>query len=204
MEQIFKAIRAPGARRAIECAAPTQLVVNADQYEKGEVVNISVNISVENINTYTTMTKTRLLDRWLDKVVEFSGSEFIFFTIIVALLTWAFLGIPFGQSNDWQVGISDAQAIINMVFDAFLMRQQLHSYDSLMFVSACLRSRISSNKRMLRGLIESGKYEKVKPTQFDELEQTEFASKLPIENWLGRISTAVSNFIGHIATVFAF
>src|SRR6202035_3711357 len=150
MEQIFKAIRAPGARRAIECAAPTQVVVSDDQYKNGEAVNISI----ENINTYTALTKTRLLDRWLDKVVEFSGSEFIFFTIIVALLTWAFLGIPFGQTNDWQVGISDAQAIINMIFDAFLMRQQLNSYDSIMFVSASLRSRISSNKRMLRGLIE--------------------------------------------------
>jgi len=41
----------------------------------------------------------RLLDRWLDKVVEVSGSEFVYFTIIVALLVWAFLGIPFGRSN---------------------------------------------------------------------------------------------------------
>src|SRR2546430_14807906 len=121
----------------------------------------------------------------------------MFFTIIVALLTWAFLGIPFGQSNDWQIVISDAQAIVNMTFDALLMRQQLNSYDSLMFVTACLRSRISSNKRMLRALIGSGKYEKVKPTQFHKLQQTEFASELPVENWLGRISTAVSGFLGH-------
>ena len=200
MEQILKALRAPGARRATECAAPTQVVVNVDQDETDKAVNSSV----ENVNTYTVLTKTRLLDRWLDKAVEFSGSEFVFFTIIVALLTWAFLGIPFGHSNNWQIVISDAQAVINMTFDAFLMRQQLNSYDALMFVLACLRSRTSSNKRMLRALIESRKYEKVKPTQFHELQQTEFASKLPVENWLGRISTAVSAFLGHIATVFTF
>jgi low-affinity ferrous iron transport protein len=195
------------------------VVANLDECKEDKAVNISVsvvanldkceedkavNISIQNINTYTVLTKTGLLDRWLDKIVQFSGSEFIFFTIIIALLTWAFLGIPFGRSNDWQIGISDAQAIINMVFDAFLMRQQLNSYTELMFVSACLRSRISSNNRMLRRLIESGKYEQVQPTHFHELPQTEFASKLPAENWLGRISTAVSNFLGHIATVFAF
>ena len=199
MEQIIKAFCAPGARREVECAAPT-LVVNVDQYQK----DVAVNSSVENVHTYTVLTKTRALDRWLDKVVEMSGSEPVFFIIIIALLVWAFLGIPFGQSNDWQVGISDAQAILNMIFDALLMRQQLNSYDSFIFVSASLRSRTSSNRRMLKGLIESGKYEKVQPTQFQDLQQTEFLSKLPVENWLGRISTIISSFVGHIATVFAF
>ncbi|KAK4998468.1 hypothetical protein LTR66_002303 [Elasticomyces elasticus] len=117
--------------------------------------------------------------------------------------SWAFLGIPFGQSNDWQVGISDAQANTNMIFDAFLMRQQLNAYDALMFVSASLRSRTSSNKRMLKCLVESGKYETSQPTPFQELQQTEFVSKLPLESWPGRLSTAVS-YIGHIATVFTF
>jgi low-affinity ferrous iron transport protein len=191
---------APGARRAVECAAPTQVVLDMDPNEQDKAIDVSV----KNVNTYTTKARTRLLDRWLDRVVEFSGSQFIYFTILIALLTWALLGIRFGQSNDWQVGISDAQAVINMVFDAFLMRQQLNSYDSLIFVSAFLRSRIGSNKRMLRKLMESGKYESLQPTQFHELQQTEFASNLPAENLLGRISTAVSGFLGHIVTVLAF
>jgi low-affinity ferrous iron transport protein len=174
------------------------LITEPYDQEKG------LDVSAENINTYTVTAKARLLDRWLDKVVEASGSEFIYFAIIIALLAWAFLGIPFGQSNTWQVTISDAQAIVNMVFDAFLMRQQLNSHDSLVIVAACLRSRTSSHKRMLNQLIRSGKYEKVEPTQFQELQQTDFASELPAENWLGRISTALSAFIGHIATVFGF
>ena len=200
MQRIIRALRAPGARQAIDCTAPTQVAVSVDHDDKG----IADHTSTENIDTYTIKTKTRLLDRWLDKVVELSGSQAIFFTIVAAVLTWAFLGIPFGHSNDWQVGISDAQAIINMIFDAFLMRQQLNSQESLMHVTACLRSRITSNKRMLKSLMESGNYEMVKPIQFGDLKQTEFATKLPSENWLGRISTAVSDFIGHIATVCAF
>ena len=200
MERVLKILRAPGARRGIECAAPTQVVLNTEPYDQEK----GFDVPVENINTYTATTKARLLDRWLDKVVEASGSEFIYFTIVIALFTWAFLGIPFGRSNTWQITISDAQAIVNMVFDAFLMRQQLNSHDSLMIVAACLRSRTSSHKRMLNQLIGSGKYKKVEPTQFQELQQTGFASTLPVENWLGRISTALSAFIGHIATVLGF
>jgi low-affinity ferrous iron transport protein len=200
MQRAFKILRAPGARQEIEGAAPTQVVPSAGSGDKEK----DVEDSVENVNAYTVLAKPRLLDRWLDKVVEVSGSEFVYFTIIVALLIWAFLGIPFGRSNTWQVTISDAQAIVNMVFDAFLMRQQLNSHDSLVVIAACLRSRSTSNKRMLKQLIRSGKYEKVEPTQFQELQQTTFASELPTENWLGRLSTALSAFIGHIATVFGF
>jgi low-affinity ferrous iron transport protein len=200
MKQISKAIRAPGARRATERAAPTQLVINVDSDES----TAAATSSTDNINAYIILNKTRRLDRWLDKVVEFSGSEWIFFTIIVALLAWAFLGIPFAQANDWQIAISDAQAVLNMIFDAFLMRQQLNSYDSLMFVSASLRSRTSSNKRMLASLIGSRHCEQALTTHFQDLQQTEFVCKLPAENWLGRISTAVSSYLGHIATVFGF
>lgn len=200
MDRVSKILRAPGARRGIECTAPTQVVLSTEPngQEKG------LDASVENANTYTVIAKPRLLDRWLDKVVEVSGSEFIYLVIVIALLTWAFLGIPFGRSKTWQVTISDAQAIVNMIFDAFLMRQQLNSHHSLAVVAACLRSRISSHKRMLKQLIRSGKYEKVEPTRFHELQQTDFASELHAENWLGRMSTAVSAFLGHIATVFGF
>jgi low-affinity ferrous iron transport protein len=199
MQRLFKILRAPGAKREIEGAAPTQVVFNADFGQEKDV-----DISIENVNIYTVMAKPRLLDRWLDKVVAASGSEFVYFSIILALLVWAFLGIPFGTSNIWQVIISDTQAIINMVFDAFLMRQQLNSHESVVIVAACLRSRSASNKRMLQQLIGSGKYEKIEPAEFQELKQTNFASKLPTENWLGRISTGLSAFMGHILTVFGF
>lgn len=48
-------------------------------------------VQVENVNTYNLTTKARRLDRWLDKVVEFSGSELMFLIIILVLLSWALL-----------------------------------------------------------------------------------------------------------------
>jgi low-affinity ferrous iron transport protein len=200
MNRLLRILRAPGGRRAIECAAPTQVVENTEPCDEKN----GLSISAENINTYTVTAKAGLLDRWLDKVVKASGSELIYFTIVIALFIWAFLGIRFGKSNTWQVTISDAQAIVNMVFDAFLMRQQLNSHESLMVVAASLRSRASSHKRLLNQLIRSGKCTKIEPAQFQELQQKDFASELPKEDWLGRISTALSAFMGHIATVFGF
>jgi low-affinity ferrous iron transport protein len=200
MGRFVRFLCAIGARREFEYAAPTQVVEEVGQDGGGKGATGAIN----NVSTYTFKAKAKLLDRWLDKVVEISGSEFVFFVILGGLLAWAFLGIPFGQVTDWQVGISDSQAVINLVFDSFLMRQQLNAYDQIMIVSCCLRSRTVSHKRMLKELVKDGKYEKVNLTQFHELDQTEFASELPTENLLGRISTAVSVFLGHIATVTGF
>ena len=199
LQTILRALRNPGARRAIECTAPTQLVA-----AKLDDQGTAVSVALDGANDYTKVAKPRMLDRWLDKAVIFSGSQFVFFFIVAALLLWALLGIRFGQDNDWQVVISDVQAVVNMVFDAFLMRQQLNSHESIMFVTACLRSRVTSNKRMLKSLMASGKYKLVKPTQFEELEQSEFAADLPPENWFGQISTTASMLIGHIVSVCLF
>jgi low-affinity ferrous iron transport protein len=160
---------------------PAGAAAKAELDDQGAVASVAV----DEVNEYTKVAKTRILDRWLDKAVEFSGSQFVFFVIVVALLVWALLGIRFGHSNDWQVVISDVQAVVNMVFDAFLMRQQLNSHDSIMFVTACLRSRITSNKRMLKSLMASWKYELIRPSQFEELEQSEFVADLPRRTGLG-------------------
>ncbi|MCJ1302288.1 low-affinity Fe(2+) transport protein [Hypocenomyce scalaris] len=123
---------------------------------------------------------------------------------MAALLTWAFMGIRFGHSLDWQIVVSNAQAIFTYVFDSLLMRQQLNGYDSILIVSACLKSRNVSNRRMLREIIESERYRHVKATGLAEPQDSEIASELPIENWLGRMSTTVSKFIGHIVVVCLF
>lgn len=113
MNRICRIIRAPGTRRAIESAAPTQVAREISQDgEQKDMITLA-----DNIDIYPDITKPRILDRWLDEVVKVSGSEFTFFFILAAPLTWAFLGIPFGQVTDWQVGISDGQAIINLIFD---------------------------------------------------------------------------------------
>jgi low-affinity ferrous iron transport protein len=200
MHRVLEILGAPGSRREVEGSAPTQVVLTP----KSDSQEQEAEGSIQNVNTYTVAAKSNRLDRWLDRVVQASGSEPVYFMIIFALLLWAFLGIPFGKSNTWQVTISDVQAIVNMVFDAFLMRQQLNTNGSILAVAASLRSRTTSNKRMLKHLIASGEHAKIKPTDFHSLKETTFSSDLPTENMLGRISTRLSIFMGHIATVCAF
>jgi len=148
-----------------------------------------------------TATKPYWLDRWLDIAVEASGSQPVFMLILVALLTWAFLGIRFGQDTDWQVIISDVQAIIGYVFDSLLMRQQLNAYKQHLKISARLISRARGTKRMLRELGKDVRCKKITPRESGDVQQTTtFPSELPSESFVGRVSTLASNIAGHIVT----
>ena len=121
-----------------------------DESEKtGAVLTTDVKGSKNDVKGYTIDRKARLLDRWLDAVVRASGSEIVFFTILAGIFAWAFLGISFHDTLDWQVLISDIQAILSYMFDSLLMRQQLNSYDETLAAAAQLRSRALSNRRML-------------------------------------------------------
>lgn len=208
MMAIFKrfghAICAIGARTEVKNVAKTQ-VVPVD--EKRLTVSIDEINHVDKNEAYRNTLHQKLLDRWLDKVVAFSGSTFMFFAILSGLLIWVFLGIPFGDAVDWQVGISDAQAILNMVFDSLLMRQQLKSHTDSLVVSCSMRSRTQSQKRMLKALA-SARARNLAPhapiSEIRALGPSTFVTTLPSENWLGKVCTAVSNFSGHIATIAGF
>ncbi|OAL42824.1 Low affinity iron permease [Pyrenochaeta sp. DS3sAY3a] len=202
IKQVLGSLRSAGARTELQYSAPTQLVSNPDS-ELGDPEK-SHDVAVENVDTYLALVKPRLLDRWLDRIVELSGSEFMYFAILIGLFIWAFLGIPYGGENTYKILISDAQAIINLVFDAFLVRQQFNSHDNLLMISSCLRSRVSSHKRMLRHLIAHGTLAKIDSAQFQELQQADFMAQLPEENWLTKLSGAMSAFLGHIVTVIGF
>ncbi|KIV99701.1 uncharacterized protein PV09_08634 [Verruconis gallopava] len=197
---VLRALRLPGRRYEFRCVAPSQIVVDQDvnDPEKGPVVSSPVT------NTYRMVEKPRRMDRWLDKVVELSGSQIVYFGILAALFAWAFLGIKFGQAQTYKIVISDAQAIINMIFDAFLMRQQLNAYNNHVTIAACLRSRARSQRRMLQLLLDNGQLVPNEAVEVERLDGETFSSDLPKENWLGRISTAISVILGHIVTVFGF
>ncbi|KAH8549213.1 Low affinity iron permease-domain-containing protein [Umbelopsis sp. PMI_123] len=173
----------PGARYDIESTAPTQRVTKEE----------------ENETHYKPSIKTGRLDRWLDAVVQFSGSEYVFLFILTCLLAWAFLGIPFGSFNDWQILISDSQAILSYIFDSLLMRQQLTGYQTNLEVAACLQSRSASHKRMLRQVTTSGERKLVESMEVDE-----FATHFPPETWFGRMCTRAAFILGHIVTVVIF
>ncbi|EMD96467.1 hypothetical protein COCC4DRAFT_149126 [Bipolaris maydis ATCC 48331] len=200
--KILRWLQSPGSRTELQFSAPTFIVcdVGAEPTDPEK----SIYISMKAADEYSPPVKPRLLDRCLDRIVELSGSEYTYATILIGLLIWAFSGIPYGTTNPYKIIISDAQAIINLVFDAFLMRQQFIQHDNLLMVAGCLRSRISSHKRMINHLIAAGKFTKIDAAEFQSLRQDDFTNQLPEENRLTKISGTISSFLGHIGTVVGF
>jgi low-affinity ferrous iron transport protein len=198
---VFQWLRSPGTRTELQFCAPTHVMHNE------KVVPFVSEDSDEPAKTteaYISLAKPRRLDRWLDRVVEISGSEFIYVTILLGLLVWAFLGIPYGSADSYKIAISDAQAIINLVFDAFLMRQQFNQHDNLLMVAGSLRSRIRSHRRMLNSLVAQGKISRIDAAKFQAFPLQTEAEQLPKEGWLTRLSSIVSSFLGHIGTAVGF
>lgn len=176
-----------GARGETQAAATTQHV-SVD----GEHKQVEANV------VYLGTKKTRMLDRWLDKIVALSGSNAVLVFTVIALACWALLGIKFADRTGWQVGISDAQAIINMVFDSFLVRQQLNAYDETLAILCQLQSRAESHGRMLRAL---GPRQPSPRASGQRL----VAKDLPTQDGLfARVCVKTSAFMGHIGTVTAY
>ncbi|KAJ6133923.1 hypothetical protein N7523_000245 [Penicillium sp. IBT 18751x] len=101
---------------------------------------------------YTVKASPRLLDRWLDVTVRIAGSAPVFLCIIAGLLTWALMGIRFGNSDVWVAAISDVQAILCYVFDSFLMRQLLREYSEQREAVVQIQSRCNSHQRMIASI----------------------------------------------------
>ncbi|KAJ5767148.1 uncharacterized protein N7511_004764 [Penicillium nucicola] len=135
----------PVFRCEVEGVAETQSVV----LEKDSDTGFDVVVTEENTSGYKVKASPRLVDRWLDAVVCIAGSSPVFLLILGGLLTWALMGIRFGQSVVWVAMISDVQAIMCYVFDSFLMRQLLREYSEQRSAMAEMKSRCSSHRRML-------------------------------------------------------
>ncbi|KAF2998943.1 low-affinity Fe(2+) transport protein [Curvularia kusanoi] len=200
--QVLTLLRSPGARKELRFAAPSHLLQDTDVTVPADTK--TAHVSESTAGSYVTLVKERRLDRWLDRVVEISGSEVVYVTILLALLVWAFLGIPFGSAASYKIIISDAQAIINLVFDAFLMRQQFNEHDNLLMVAGSLRSRISSHKRMLNSLVACGQLSKIDAARFQSLSCADGQDELPKESRLTKLSSYMSSFFGHMATIIGF
>lgn len=202
MKPIREILASPGAKVPVEGVAPTQHVGRTSKGADEKTIIVSTEaVEDQNITGYVEKEKDRALDRGLDWVVRASGSEVVFLFLVAGLLAWAFLGIPYGQTTDWAVLISDIQAIVSYIFDSFLMRQQLNAYETCLRVTATLRSRNISNRRMLRQVLGSGQYQRASPANFEVIGHAQFAAELPTENWVGRITNLASYFMGHIVTV---
>ncbi|GAB7352420.1 hypothetical protein MBLNU459_g2840t4 [Dothideomycetes sp. NU459] len=195
MSRFLQIMARPGARGTIHGVAPIQSR-GLDSKEGETIVD-----ATEVFDGYTPRAKAGRLNRWLDRVVRLSGSQAVFLFVVICLLTWAFLGIPFGQDENWQVLISDVQAIVSYIFDSFLMRQQLNSYDESLIVSVEMRSHIASHKRMLVALTQNGVLRKEMLNGDSRNAGTEIEARLPPENLVGRLTTHIAWVVGHIVTV---
>lgn len=190
MNKTTKFFLSIGARGETRAAAATQLVSPSGEHKQIEAKVI-----------YLGTRKTKMLDRWLDKIVALSGSNAVLIFTVIALSCWALLGIKFADRTGWQVGISDAQAIINMVFDSFLVRQQLNAYDETLVILCQLQSRAESHGRMLRaiGLQRQCGLPRV------EGQQRLLTKDLPTQDGVfARFCVKASGFMGHIGTVSAY
>ncbi|KAL7919885.1 Low affinity iron permease [Trichoderma austrokoningii] len=207
-KRIIDFFASPGAKGAIEDAAPTQYIFanpTVSEKEKSIVIGeTEQGQTAKNITGYVDRVKRGRLDRCLDRAVKASGSQPVFFIMITGLLIWAFLGIPYGQFDNWAAIISDVQAIISYFFDSLLMRQQLNGYERQVRISASLRSRVQSQKRMLRHILASNRYKK---PPFDEIENChsdKFDPNLPQESWINRASNHTAAILGHFGTIFLY
>lgn len=196
-------LQSPGARTELRFSAPSHIPYDVDAAQSTEKKDSSQIITPPN-DTFVPAVKSGRLDRWLDRVVQLSGSEFTYAAILLGLVVWAFLGIPYGSSNTYKIVISDAQAIINLVFDAFLMRQQFNQHENLLLVAGSLQSRLTTHKRIIENLVSSGRLSKIDAARFEGLARGNEADELPQEGRLTKISGAISSFFGHICTVIGF
>ena len=188
-DRLMQVLRKPGFKPDICGTAPTQRLHAGKPAE-------------ENIGRFIPHKKPRKLDRWLDCVVQMSGSEIVFFTLLAGLAAWALLGVKYGHTDIWQVMISDIQAILSYVFDTFLVRQQLNGYDEEMLAVAQIESRMISHSRMLtlgsEGIEKSGLQLSIQRETTDALE---YEAELPRENRFGHFVTTCSLVLGHLSTV---
>jgi low-affinity ferrous iron transport protein len=186
-ERLMQVLRKPGSKSDIHGAAPTQRVHDGKSVE-------------ENVTGFIPEKKKRKLDRWLDFVVRTSGSQIVFFTLLAGLATWALLGVRYGLTNIWQVLISDIQAILNYIFDTFLVRQQLNGYNEEMLAAAQIESRMMSHDRML-GLVSESIEKGDLAMQSETSDTLEYEAELPRETRFGHYVTTVSRVLGHLSTV---
>lgn len=129
----------------IRGAAETQRVASVKDAEVGAITVTTI----QDTFGYRVKASPRLVDRWLDVTVRCAGSAPVFLFIISGLLTWALMGIHFGDSDIWVAAISDVQAILCYVFDSLLMRQLLREYSEQREAMLEIQSRCNSHQRMI-------------------------------------------------------
>lgn len=205
MERVYKILCAPGTLKAVSGIAATSSSMKDStaihRNSEGPVDDLSEATTACNDEeaalTDPRTARQRLLDRWLDKVVSAAGSTVSFSIILIALLVWVFLGVPYGTSDNWQIIISDVQAVFCYIYDSLLMRQTFNIYRNHIRVAATLQSRNLSLSRMIHRIASDEKYiERVKEA-LPELSKPITVDRSHRVTWVGRTCDMVAHCVGH-------
>lgn len=105
------------------------------------------------INTNMSFTGLRksYMDRTLDKLVIWAGTQIMFFLMWIILIIWVVIGAVYNAPFNWQVVMQDGQSIQCYFWDTLLTRQQLTSTHEQVLMVTQLRSRLQSFKTFLLG-----------------------------------------------------
>lgn len=149
------------------------------------------------------------LDSWLDAVVRWSGSLAFFLSVTAGLVAWAVLGIVgFGKNADWNVLISDIQAIGTYVLDSFLVRQQLAAHDEVLVLVGVLRSRCETVHVLLRQIASrrsSADSSGAGTAPEDgKVEEVDIDVALPDDTRIGKAAKRLSSIAGDLSTILLF
>ncbi|KIW36998.1 uncharacterized protein PV06_10896 [Exophiala oligosperma] len=204
--RILEALSAPGSRKPVTVRAtaqiPEHMAVEVSSFELGlEPEAVS---SVRNHAHPLDEGKPRLLDRWLDVVVAASGSSFALLATIAIVLLWAIMGVRYGGSEDWQVVISDVQAVFCYVFDSLLMRQQLNSYESSFRLAASFQSRAVGTRRMLRQLKSQEVADHIPAGDIAIQHNSMWSTRIPRDGLITRAILFTGRFLSHVVTLTMF
>lgn len=104
-----------------------------------------------NTNISFTGLQKSFMDKTLDKLVIWAGSQAMFYLMWVILIIWVVVGAVYNAPFNWQVVMQDGQSIQCYFWDTLLTRQQLTSTHEQVLVIAQLRSRISTFAKFLLG-----------------------------------------------------
>ncbi|SCU86088.1 LAMI_0D00364g1_1 [Lachancea mirantina] len=163
----------------------------------------NVELGLSNGKVWTKLNYTGLkkdsFDKGLDRLVDFAGSQLVFFFMWIILIVWIIVGIIYKAPDNWQIVMQDGQSIQSYFWDTLLMRQQLNSSHEHVWICANIRSRLKTIKRFCT--TEDRKGNKSTACQ---VKRSDISAALPVESWYDRVCSKAGEIIGSLPVMIVF
>lgn len=197
---VWDACCSPGRQHTVECAAPSQFVMqnkNMQDNDDGSIKVVGEELPC-NYTLYNPEDRKPLGGRIFDAITTYAGTRVTFITTILLLIIWAVIGGVLGAPEVWQIVMQDVGSIQCYISDTLLMRQQHNHYYTLLHIVSQLRSRNNTQNRLLHSseFHNNVDTEKVKNMIIED--DVGDAVHLPYENMFDRVCDAVSIAVGSL------